>query len=119
MSRVVTFAEFGGPEVLRIEQRAVPQPGPGQVRVRMAFAGLNPVDYKIRLGGPQYGTVLPSSIGRELSGVIDSTGPGVERLAAGDAVFGSIPVGALADEVIVDEGNLAFVPRELPMDVAG
>jgi enoyl reductase len=119
MNRVVTFSEFGGPDVLRVEQGPVEEPGPGQVRVRMAFAGLNPVDYKIRRGGPQYNTELPSRAGRELSGIVESTGPEVERLASGDAVFGAIPVGALADTVIVDEGNLAFVPEELPMDVAG
>ena len=119
MNRVVTFAEFGGPDVLRLEQRPIVEPGAGQVRLRMAFAGLNPVDYKIRRGGPKYGTELPSLIGRELSGVVESTGPEVERLAAGDWVFGTIPVGALADTVIVAEANLAFVPDDLPMDVAG
>ncbi|MEO8094907.1 MAG: NADP-dependent oxidoreductase [Pseudolysinimonas sp.] len=119
MNRVVMFSEFGGPEVLRIEQREVEAPPPGHVRVRMAFAGLNPVDYKIRRGGPAYGTVLPSTLGRELSGVVEATGEQVERLAAGDVVFGSIPVGALADAVIVPEANMAFAPKELSLDVAG
>lgn len=117
--RVVMFSEFGAPEVLHLEERPLPEPGPGEVRVRMAFAGLNPVDYKIRRGGPHYGTDLPSTLGRELSGVVESTGEQVERLAEGDAVFGSIPVGAFADAVIVPEANLAFVPDDLPMDVAG
>ena len=119
MNRVVVFSEFGGPEVLRVEEAPVEEPGRGQVRVRMAFAGLNPVDYKIRRGGSQYRTTLPSRAGRELSGVVESTGDEVERLAAGDAVFGSIPVGALADTVLVHEANLAFVPDELALDVAG
>lgn len=119
MNRVVTFSEFGGPEVLHLEERPVAEPGPGEVRLRMAYAGLNPVDYKIRRGGPQYSTVLPSTLGRELSGVVESTGPEVERLAEGDAVFGSIPIGAFADSVIVPEANMAFVPDELGMDVAG
>lgn len=118
-SRVVTFAEFGGPEVLRIETRPVPEPGPGQVRVRMAYAGLNPVDYKIRRGGDRYDPVLPSGVGRELSGIVEATGPEVERLAAGDVVFGSIPDGAIADHVLAPEANLAFVPDELSLDVAG
>jgi len=119
MNRVVTFSQFGGPDVLRVEQRPIEEPAVGQVRLRMVFAGLNPVDYKIRRGGPAYGTALPSTIGRELSGVVESTGPEVQRLAAGDVVFGSIPVGALADTVIVNEMNLAFVPDDLAMDVAG
>jgi enoyl reductase len=117
--RVVTFAQFGSPEVLHLTETELPVPGPGQVRVRMAWAGLNPVDYKIRRGGSQYATVLPSTLGRELSGIVDATGPETQRLAAGDAVFGTIPVGAFADAVLVDEALLAFVPQDLPMDVAG
>jgi len=119
VNRVVTFSEFGGPEVLQLEQREAGEPGPGEVRLRMAFAGLNPVDYKIRRGGPQYATTLPSTLGRELSGVVEATGDEVEHLAAGDAVFGTIPVGALADSVVVPARNMAFVPEALAMDVAG
>jgi NADPH:quinone reductase-like Zn-dependent oxidoreductase len=119
MDRVVTFAEFGGPEVLEIESRAAAEPGHGEVRVRMAFAGLNPVDYKIRQGGPAYGTTLPSRIGRELSGLVIAAGKGVSRLSVGDRVFGTIPVGALADAVTVPESLFARVPAGLPMDVAG
>lgn len=113
------FSEFGGPEVLHLDDVPIPEPGLGEVRVRMAFAGLNPVDYKIRRGGPQYSTVLPSGLGRELSGVVDATGPEVEHLAAGDRVFGTIPGGALADHVVASASYLAFVPDELPMDIAG
>jgi enoyl reductase len=116
---VVTFSRFGGPEVLQLGEQPPAEPGTGEVRVRVAFAGLNPVDYKIRYGAPRYDTVLPSRIGRELSGIVESTGPEVERLAAGDAVFGSIPVGALADTVVVPESHLAYAPEELPSDVAG
>lgn len=118
-NRVVRFAEFGGPEVLRLDDDPMPEPSAGEVRVRMAYAGLNPVDYKIRRGGAQYSTQLPSDLGRELSGVVDATGPEVEHLAAGDRVFGTIPSGALADFVVASATYFAFVPDELPMDVAG
>jgi enoyl reductase len=118
-NRVVRFSEFGGPEVLHLDEQPIREPGAGEVRVRMAFAGLNPVDYKIRRGGPQYSTVLPSDLGRELSGVVDATGPEVEHLAAGDRVFGTIPSGALADYVVASATYFAFVPDDLPMDVAG
>lgn len=118
-NRVVTFSQYGGPEVLEVLEQPVAEPGAGEVRVRMLFAGINPVDYKIRRGGPHYSTVFPSGTGRELSGVVESTGPEVERLAAGDIVFGTIPGGALADTVVAPEANLAFVPDDLPFDVAG
>jgi NADPH:quinone reductase-like Zn-dependent oxidoreductase len=116
---VVRFAEFGSPDVLYLDDETIREPGPGEVRVRMAYAGLNPVDFKIRRGGPAYGTVLPSGLGRELSGVVESTGPEVENLAAGDRVFGLVETAALADRVIAAASDLAFVPDELPMDVAG
>lgn len=116
---MVRFAEFGGPEVLYLDEEPLREPGIGEVRVRMAFAGLNPVDYKIRRGGSQYSTLLPSDLGRELSGIVDATGPEVEHLAAGDRVFGTIASGALADFVIAPASLFAFVPDELPMDVAG
>jgi hypothetical protein len=66
-NRVVTFAGFGGPDVLTLEDAPLPEPGPGEVRVRMAYAGLNPVDYKIRRGGPQYETLLPAASSRASS----------------------------------------------------
>jgi NADPH:quinone reductase-like Zn-dependent oxidoreductase len=116
---VVRFSEFGGPEVLHIDEEPLREPGPGEVRLLMVYAGLNPVDYKIRRGGSQYATELPSGIGRELSGVVDATGPEVEHLAVGDRVFGTIPSGALAEYVIASASLFAFVPDALPMDVAG
>lgn len=118
-NRIVRFSAFGGPEVLHLDDEPARDPGPGEVRVRMAYAGLNPVDYKIRRGNPKYGTALPSDLGRELSGVVEATGPEVEHLAAGDRVFGTIPTGALADRVAAAASYFAFVPDELAMDVAG
>jgi NADPH:quinone reductase-like Zn-dependent oxidoreductase len=118
-NRIVRFSEFGGPEVLHLDEEPIREPGVGQVRVRMAVAGLNAVDYKIRRGGSQYATELPSDLGRELSGVVESTGPEVEHLAAGDRVFGTIPSGALAEHVVAPASHFAFVPDELAMDVAG
>lgn len=117
--RVVEFARFGPPEVLEIVDRPRPELGGDEVRVRVAWAGLNPVDYKIRRGGPGYDVRLPSRIGRELSGRVEQVGLDVSRLAPGDRVFGTIPVGALAEAVAVPASYLAPVPEGLPMDVAG
>jgi len=105
--------------VLYLDDEIIPDPGPGEVLVRMAYAGLNPVDYKIRRGSPAYRTALPSGLGRELSGVVESTGPEVENLAAGDRVFGTVPTNALADHVVAAASLFAYVPDELPMDIAG
>ena len=82
MSRVVTFHETGGPEVLRVENTEVGAPGPGQVRVRHAAVGLNFADTYFRSG--LYPVPLPSGLGNEASGWVDAVGPGVTSLAVGD-----------------------------------
>ncbi|MCU1437307.1 MAG: zinc-binding dehydrogenase [Naasia sp.] len=119
MPRVVRFPRFGGPEVLEIADEPSPEPGPGQVRVAVRAAGLNPVDYKRRRGGSAYGVTLPGRIGRELAGVVDAVGPDVDALQVGEEVFGSVPDGALADYVVAGETMLAVKPAPIPWPVAG
>ncbi len=84
MSTVVTFHETGGPEVLRVERRAVGRPGPGEVRIRHVAVGLNFADTYFRSG--IYPVPLPSGVGNEAAGVVEALGPGVEGLAVGDRV---------------------------------
>ncbi len=117
-SRVVRYHEFGGPEVLLIERDEVAPPGEGEVRVRFAAGGLNPVDWKIRSGRSRIQLPLPVAVGREFSGVVEAVGPGVDDLSVGDSVFGSIPQGAFADLVIAHASVVARVPEGVPIDVA-
>lgn len=117
-SRVVRYHERGGPDVLRIETVEVAPPGPGEVRVRFAAGGLNPVDAKIRSGRSRIVLPLPVDVGREFSGVVETVGPGVDALAPGDAVFGSIPQGAFADWILAPASVVAHVPDGVPLDVA-
>lgn len=80
----------GGPEVLHLETVPVPQPGPGQVLLRVYAAGVNPVDWRMRL--PVQGGVEPPPRipGFDVAGVVEATGPGVTSLRVGDAVFSMI-----------------------------
>jgi len=118
MSRAVRFEEFGPASVLRVVETEEPQAGPGQIRVRVRTAGLNPVDYKQRSG--DYGALsLPAGMGRELAGVVDQAGEGCERFAVGDAVFGTVDGGAIAELVVADESTLAAKPDGLSWEVAG
>lgn len=120
MSRVIRFDRFGGPDVLRVVDEPDREPGPGEVRIALRAAGLNPADAKRRAGGPQYAVPLPGAgIGRELAGVVDATGPGVERLVAGDQVFGSVPDGAFAERLVQAETSFARKPAGLAWEVAG
>ena len=116
---MVRFDRFGGPEVLQVVEEPDAEPGPGEVRVALRAAGLNPADYKRRSAPSGYDVVFPSGIGREIAGIVDSTGPGVQRLVAGDQVFGSVPDGAFAERLVQAETFFARKPADLPWEVAG
>jgi NADPH2:quinone reductase len=85
--RAVLVSEFGGPEQLRPTQAADPVAGPGQVRVAVHAAGVNPVDASNRADGRWAGLRVPCILGYDVAGVIDSVGPGVTGLAPGDRVM--------------------------------
>ena len=86
MAKVVRFHEFGGPEVLRLDEVDVGEPGPGEVRIRVGAFGLNRVETYFRGGGFMPPDALPSTIGYEAAGVIEAVGPGVTQWSAGDRV---------------------------------
>lgn len=119
MSRAARFDEFGPASVLKVVDLDEPQAGPGQVRVRVKAAGLNPADYKRRNGGSQYVVELPSGIGRELAGIVDQVGEGVSRLSPGDEVFGTVADGAIAEHVVAGAATFAIKPAEVSWAVAG
>ncbi|WP_434594201.1 NADP-dependent oxidoreductase [Streptomyces sp. A5-4] len=97
--QAIVFNEFGGPEVLRSTETDEPHAGPGQVRVKVRAAGVNPIDYKIRRGWMEsaFPTSLPAIPGSELAGVVDEVGEGVTQYAVGDEVFGWSDTGAYAE----------------------
>jgi NADPH:quinone reductase-like Zn-dependent oxidoreductase len=86
----VSFAEFGGPDVLHLVDAEEPHAGPGQIRIAVRAAGVNPVDWRIREG--QFQRVrpieLPAGVGQDAAGVVDEIGEGVEGVEVGDHVFG-------------------------------
>ncbi|MEU5418265.1 NADP-dependent oxidoreductase [Streptomyces sp. NPDC020667] len=86
----VSFAEFGGPDVLQLTDAEEPHAGPGHIRIAVRAAGVNPVDWRIREG--QFQKVrpiaLPAGIGQDAAGVVDEVGEGVEGVGIGDHVFG-------------------------------
>lgn len=86
----MNFAEFGGPDVLHLIDTEEPHAGPGQVRIAVRAAGVNPVDWRIREGQKlsAHPLRLPSGVGLDASGVVDEIGEGVAGFAIGDRVFG-------------------------------
>ena len=104
-SRAVLLESFGGPEVLNLREVPAPQAGPGQIRVRVTAAGLNPMDWFMTSGAEtatRFGLSLPSGFGTDYAGVVDQVGDGVTEFAAGDRVFGGALSRAVADYVVID-----------------
>jgi NADPH:quinone reductase-like Zn-dependent oxidoreductase len=104
-SRVVRLDTFGGPEVLTIREVPAPQAGPGEIRVRVTAAGLNPMDWIITADAgtaARFGLSLPAGFGTDYAGVVDQVGDGVTGFAPGDRVFGAALSRAVADFVVVD-----------------
>ena len=93
--KAVRFDAFGGPEVLHLEDVETPQPGPGQIRIAVRAAGVNPFDYKVRRG--MVGGDLPKVPGLEAAGVVEEVGEGVEGVRPGDEVFGFAVGGSAAE----------------------
>lgn len=116
MRAVVTEA-WGGPEVMAEREVERPEPGEGEVLVRVAAAGVNPVDWKTRRSGgllARKGVEPPVILGWDVSGTVEAVGPGVTRFAVGDEVFGMprFPgvAGAYAEYVAAPEADLARKP---------
>ena len=99
MVKAARFSRFGGPEVLEIVDLPDPHPGPGQVRIAVRAAGVNPSDWKKREGlmDPE----LPQTMGYEAAGLVDELGEGVADVAVGDRVFGLSAEGAAQAELAV------------------
>ncbi|MFT7836153.1 NADP-dependent oxidoreductase [Saccharothrix sp. BKS2] len=101
--KAVVLERFGGPEELRPADVGVPEPGAGQVRVRVRAVGVNPFDAKVRSGAMEsaFTTVLPTVLGSEVAGEVDAVGPDVTGAAVGDEVFGFADTGAYAEQALL------------------
>jgi NADPH:quinone reductase-like Zn-dependent oxidoreductase len=104
---------FGPPEVISFEDVARPQPGEGEVLVRVKAAGVGPWDAWIRAGKSVLPQPLPLTLGSDLSGTVETIGPGVTALKPGDAVFGVTNrrfFGAYAQYAVASVGMIAEKP---------
>jgi len=118
MARIVRFHETGGPEVLRIDELPLPEPGEGEVRLKVEAIGLNRAEVMFRRGQYLEEPELPSRIGYEAAGVIDAVGPGVTGLRVGDRVS-TIPAfsvgkyGVYGESAVVPAYAAAHYPESL------
>ena len=115
--KAIRFHETGGPEVLRIEELPLPEPGPGQALVRHTAIGVNFIDTYHRTG--LYKLPLPNGLGVEAAGVVEAVGQGVAHVTAGDRVaYVARPPGAYAEAAAVPADRLVRIPEGVSDEVA-
>ena len=114
--KAIVVHQYGGPEVLKFEDYPDPVPGPGEVLIRVAAAGVNPIDYKRRAGLTKdfYPLQFPGLIGVDLAGTVVKVGPGVEGFFVGDQVF-AMADNTYAELCVVKAAVLAKVPKGLDL----
>jgi len=116
----VTIPAPGGPEVLRLSQVATPEPGLGEIRVRVHASGLNRADLLQRKGLYPAPADVPADVpGLEYAGVVDAVGPGAARWAPGDRVMGIVAGGAYAECLVTHERTAVRVPERMGFPEAG
>ena len=115
MMEAIGIAEPGGPEVLRVEQRPVPQPGPGEVLVEVAFAGVNRPDVLQRLGRYPPPPGAPDIPGLEIAGTIIALGDGADDALLGRAVCALVTGGGYARYCLAKAVHCLAVPPGLPL----
>ncbi len=119
--RAITVTEAGPPDVLALAEVATPEPGPGEVRIRVVAAGVQPADAAARRGATPPGVARPRVLvpGNEMAGVVDAVGPGAGAFAEGDAVIAFATFGAYAELAVVPVAQVVPKPAAMPWDEAG
>jgi NADPH:quinone reductase-like Zn-dependent oxidoreductase len=116
--KAVRIHQFGGSEVLQIDEVAVPTPQMGEVLVKVHAAGVNPVEWKVREGYMDaiFHIPFPITLGEDFAGIIEAVGAGVTDVKVGDAVYGSVSVvrgGAFAEYLVAQANEYALKPASL------
>jgi len=126
MSRAVIYEQFGGPEVLELRDVPEPHAGPGEIRIRVAAVGLNPMDPAFAAMpelAARFNLALPSGFGYDFAGSVDEVGGGADGFTVGDRVYGGVMERAAADFVVMKtpagaDGALFHTPADLSDEVA-
>ena len=114
--KAIQIHETGGPETLKLADLPIPEPGPGQVLIRVEATGVNFIEVYFRKG--VYKSSLPFTPGSEAAGTVEELGPGVTGFAAGDAVASTSVMGSYAEYALVPAAQLVKVPDGLSMEKA-
>jgi NADPH:quinone reductase-like Zn-dependent oxidoreductase len=110
--RALVITEHGGPDVLKIEERPDPRPGPGEVRVGVKAAGVNFADLMARVGLYEDAPDAPCVVGYEFAGDVESVGDGVSEYEVGQRVMGGCRFGGYAELVVTRPSELVPLPDD-------
>ena len=116
--RAALCVEYGPADSVRVDERPSPTAGPGEIRVRVAAAAVNFPDVLIVANQYQLSVPPPFVPGSEFAGVVSEVGEGVTDLASGDRVFGTVMVGAFAEEVVAPATSVTRIPAGVDAHVA-
>jgi NADPH:quinone reductase len=111
--KAIVVREFGGPDVMKLEDVPVPSPGPGQLLVKVAAVGVNPVDGYIRSGTYARKPALPYSPGTDIAGTVEKAGEGATRFDPGARVYAHNAVGGYAEFAICEEWQAHLLPERV------
>ena len=114
--KAIQILQTGGPEVLRLAELPIPEPGPGQVLIRVEATGVNFIEIYFRKG--TYKASMPLVPGSEAAGTVEELGPGVAGFKAGDAVASVSVLGSYAEYALVAAASLVKIPSGLSMGQA-
>lgn len=120
--KAMAFYSTGSPDVLQLVNFDIPEAGPGEVRVRVKAAGVQPFDTAVRKNGwapPGHQIKTPQILGNEFAGTVDQIGEGVTEFAPGDEVLGWAVLSCYAEYVVVHADQIVRKPKNMPWDEAG
>jgi NADPH:quinone reductase len=112
--KTIQVHQFGGPDVLALEEIPTPKPGPGEVLVRVKAAGVNPYDTYMRAGSYAVKPPLPYTPGSDAAGTVEAVGPGVTKVKPGDRVYTAKTItGAYAEYAMALESQVYLLPDKI------
>ncbi len=114
--RAVVITKHGGTEVLAVQERSEPAPGPGQVRIDVRAAGVNFADTLARVGLYADAPKPPCVVGYEVAGTISAVGEGVDAGRVGERVMAGTPFGGYAEQVVVPAADVVALPERLSFE---
>ena len=122
MMKAIQIAEYGGSDMLALTDVDIPEPGDGEARVRIAYAGVNFIDVYMRGGVfknlDTYPNKPPFTPGMEGAGTVEAIGSGVDTVSVGDTVGYCLEVGSYAEMAVVPAWKLVRIPDGVPLDIA-